>query len=74
MWISLPNWSFFADIVDFKLFGEKEIRVAPNEVFSTLIINNYVIHLHYTITSDNYVTPLIKKFHFSEKKRNLHKL
>ena len=50
MWISLPNWSFFADIVGFKLFGEKEIRVAPNEVFSTLIINNYVIQLRYTVT------------------------
>jgi len=23
MWISLPNWSFFADIVGFKLFGEQ---------------------------------------------------
>ena len=46
MWISLPNWSFFADIIGFKLFGEKEIRLAPNGVFQTLKfpkIDNYVI-------------------------------
>ena len=56
MWISLPNWSFFADLVGFKLFAEKEIRMALNRVDKLLRNHHFLCRVRIQLSQHFHIT------------------